>query len=251
MEVTLSKAHNNLFWSIESYDKNIISPNIKKLYEGILPYISDFLCSPHPDRKGNVCPFVPAAIKKDTIYFSYFSEDDSKVDFLRDSKDFIKKSINFYTKKKEHSKCFGALIILFPHDYDILKLLEIHLINKQQCVENQLMIGALWDENQAQSLHNPNFFPLRTPTPILVIRDITIQDLIFLDPKYYNIRMRIQFLDAFIKKFSKENCPTVSNVFVKQALELKSYYRKKENIKKAIWISGTCFILLALGNILC
>lgn len=223
MEVILNKADNNLFWSIESYNENIILSEIKKLYEGIFPYITNFLCSPHPDRKGNVCPFVPAAIKRDNIYFSYFFEGDSEIDFLPYSKDFIKESINFYTKKKEQSKCFGALIILFPHDYNILKLLEIHLINKQQCVENQLMIGALWDKNQAQSLHNPNFFPLRTPTPILVIRDLTIHDLIFLDPKYYNLKMRIQFLNTFIKKFSDKNYRTVSNTFVKEALALKSY----------------------------
>lgn len=250
MEVILNKDDNNLFWSIESYNGNIISSEIKKLYEGVLPYIKNFLCSPHPDRKGNVCPFVPAAVKRDTIYFSYFFEDDSKVDFLQHSKDFIKKSIIFYIKKKEQSKYFGALIILFPHDYDILKLLEIHLINKQQCVENQLMIGALWDKNQAQSLHNPNFFPLRTPTPILVIRDLTIHDLIFLDPKYYNIKMRIQFLNTFIKKFGGENYRTVDNAFVKEALVLKSYYRRKENIRKLIWIARACFILLAIGNIL-
>ena len=83
-----------------------------------------------------------------------------------------------------------------------------------------------------------------------MIRDLTVHDLIFLDPKYYNIKMRIQFLNTFIKKFSDENYRTVSNAFVKEALALKSYYKKKETIKKSIWIASACFILLAIGNII-
>jgi len=220
-----------LFWSTGTFDKLSIPENIINIYNGILPYVKSFLCSPHPYRKGIMCPFVPAALRKDSLYFTYYDDtqisESGQVTFQEKSKLFIRKCIEFYISTILTKGVFGALIILFPKDYDIKDLLEIHFINKKKCVDNYLMIGALWDKNPAQSLHKSDFYPLRTPTPILVIRDITVQDLVFLDPKHYSIRMRISFLNSFIKKFTNKSKNKQEINQVRQAISIQNAYLKR------------------------
>lgn len=216
--------------------------HIAEIFDGILPYIKEFLCSPHPYRKGPVCPFVPSALKKDQIFFTYMETKDPNNHSVDRSKKLIQECIDFYRTKKNR---IAALIILFPRDFEISSLLHIHLQNKIQCVTNSLMLGALWERNQAMSLHCKEFFPLRTPTPVLVIRVLTVHDLIFLDPEHYNIRSRISFLNAYIKKFSENSRDEID-----QAIKLKDLYQRKiirQNAKVAL---GVLLIMYLLFRIL-
>lgn len=224
-------------WTVGTYDKHIIPNNISEVYDLVLPYVQGFLCSDHPFRKGKVCPFVPSALKRDNIYFTYYIEN-----YQNSVSRYIHNCITFYKNIISNEHGFGSLIILFPKDFPIEKLLGIHIRNKKQCVENHLMLGALWAKNQAQSLHDSNFYPLRTPTPILVIRDLTVQDLIFMDPKFYNIKIRISFLTSFIKKFNHKKFKDTEENPVKLAMQLRKIYIKKRFSKLM-----TIFIILMLA----
>jgi hypothetical protein len=63
-----------LFWSTGTIHKLSIPENVIDIYNGVLPYVKNFLCSPHPYRKDIICPFVPAALRKDNIYFTYYDD---------------------------------------------------------------------------------------------------------------------------------------------------------------------------------
>lgn len=224
------------FWTI-SGTKSSLSPSITKIYERVLPYITAFLCAQHPNRKGAMCPFVPAALKEDRVYFTFFNVSNNY------GRSFISECIKFFLNKKD-GKSFNALIILFPENFRIDELLKIHWDNKKQCIDNSLMIGAMWDKNQAQSLHNDKFFPLRTPTPILVIRDLTVSDLIFMNPKHYNTKVRLSFLKSFIKTFDKKNSSQLALDQVNKAKELKKLYELKQ-IK--VYTAIVAFIIFGLA----
>lgn len=116
----------NHFWSIEQFNKKNVPKDFIAIFEGILPYIQRFLCSPHPYRKGVVCPFVPAALKKDKIYFTYYKEVEN-TDSLEYNRIFIKKCIEFYLLMAVTHKIKGSLIILFPRNFDISSLLKIFI----------------------------------------------------------------------------------------------------------------------------
>lgn len=239
--LSASNTKSYLFWSIQN-NTSCLPDNFFGIYEEVLPYVRDFLCSPHPYRKGVVCPFVPSALLKDKIYFTYYQDD--KHSLVKEScQEFIRECIEFYKNNIGASKDFGALIILFARDFEIEKLLEFHFLSKKQCVDNHLMLGALWDKNQAQSLHCKDFYPLRTPTPILVIRDLTIQDLVFLEPEHYSVWMRISFLKAFIEKFNKKNHLGHKNIAVRRAISMKNAYLFKAFIK---FLAALSFVLLFL-----
>ena len=63
------------------------------------------------------------------------------------------------------------------------------------------MIGEFHTRNNASGLRNPNFYPLRTPTPALAIRRIVPSDLAFLDMSKYDADTRVQFLKSYLKQF--------------------------------------------------
>nr|WP_126329803.1 hypothetical protein [Moraxella cuniculi] len=163
------------------------------------------MCADHPFRKGAVCPFVPSAIKYNNIYFTYFDNaDENQVCIL------IDKLITEYLGIKNASKNkYLSIIVLFPENYSIETLAKVHIQSKIPCINNHIMLGVLFADNNAPSLHSTSFFPLRTQVPCLVMRDLTVHDLLFLNPKHYSIKQRINFLQKFIERFN--NTTSIKN----------------------------------------
>ena len=194
------------FWSLKTNSASTEAGWVGAVYDELLPYVTGFLVAQHPHRKGVVCPFVPRAIKEDAIFFvSCPVEDTNSAHEVR-----IREAVEYYLAYKSgHPDSFGAIIILFPKDYSPEKLVRLQVTNKTQCVKRALMLGAFFKENPAPSLHSREWFPLRTPNPILVIRDLVPSDLVFLDPGNFSIFKKITFLRSFIRRFRVEKSENV------------------------------------------
>lgn len=221
----------SVIWSISSGCPAEVPRWAEEGYKALLPYVASFLVAKHPHRKGVVCPFVPRALKDDEIYFSYPSGNTNIA--ATDIGQQIKHCIEYYKARK--SRVPGSVIIIFPQDFDIKELFKVHIANKESCIKEHLMLGVMYDKNAAPSLHSQEFFPLRTPVPILVIRDLTISDLVFLDPDHYSVQERYKFLSAFIEKFDEEGMPknSYAALQIKQAKEMRDLYgsQAKANYK--------------------
>lgn len=192
-------------WTLETFDPTLIPKEVEELYQHVLPYITNFLTSPHPYRHGKVCPFVPKAIKQDKIYFTYYQGSTTVA-----PDQLIQYCVDKLTDEQTDNTIFPqAAIILFPQNFNIRTLLKIHIDNKLNCVKKYIMLGALYRESMAPSLHSEVFFPLRTPTPTLVLRPMVPMDLLFLDPKHYSIEERLSFLKSFVTRFSENIAPKV------------------------------------------
>ena len=226
------------FWTPETYSATIVPPSIGEAYCNVLPYLNECLVSVHPYRKGAVCPFMPVALRKGTVYFTYFVGSDDKY-----ATNFIKRCCEFL-EQANRGKSFGALTILFPKEFEIERLLELQIHNKIQCVSRLFMIGALYKDNTSASLHNKDYFPLRTPTPTLVIRDLAVLDLIFLDPKHYNIKARLIFLNSFISKFSRGDSRTSEMEQVQEAVRLKEVYENQ--LHRQFWVKVAVVVVLTV-----
>lgn len=72
---------------------------------------------------------------------------------------------------------------------------------KVACVRKHLMVGVLSPQSEAWSIHSRDFFPLRTPVPTLVVRDMALFDIEFLIDGPYNTHQRIAFLEAYLQRF--------------------------------------------------
>ena len=238
-----------VIWTLSQYDSiaATVPINIQSAYQAVLPYVRDFLCAPHPYRKGAVCPFVPRAIKHDHMYFTYFSHfSDQQI-----RRSLIKAREFCLNTKKEpgQSAIFGSLIILFPADFSIDELLALHFKYKPLFVEKGLMLGAMYPSNQAKSLHNDEYFPLRTPIPTLVIRDIVADDLLFMHPTHYHIKRRLQFLSSFIKTVENmaHSSPIKSKLDEAKKLfdQYSQHYTESKNKRKR-QINKISLILMAI-----
>ncbi|WP_369811668.1 DUF6875 domain-containing protein [Pseudomonas citrulli] len=206
-------------WSIDSFESRNVPDFVRNAYTDILPYIKSFLTSKHPHRNGVVCPFMPQAIKNQEIYFTYFEPQ-------HNCDETITNCLKFYTSHRD-KKTFGAIIILFPEDFSIEELLKIHIRNKEQCIRQSMMLGALYRTSSAPSLHSSEYYPLRTPTPILVLRDITASDLVFLEPDHYSLKSKHIFLSAFIRHFSADRRSSYTDLQLAKAITLRKFITYK------------------------
>lgn len=208
-------------WKIGDFPPPETPDFVSSAYDGLTPYLLEFLNAPHPYRSGVMCPFMPRALAGKNIYFTYF--DSNKTD--KELQQLIRLCIDFY-KVNRHC-AFGAIIILFEAEFEIIRLLKAHIKAKSTCISNEIMPGALYKESQAPSLHSDKYFPLRTPTPIFVMRDLTIHDLQFMHPNHYSTFSKIKFLNSFIRKFSKSPSQGKIRIKLKEAILLRSKYLLK------------------------
>ena len=159
-------------WTIKNFDLEELPEWVAQHFIKLKPYVSEFLTARHPYRNGMVCPFVSRAIKDDEIYFTYYEDGPrSNITKLID--------LCIYHYQGRISRTPGSIIIIFREDFNIPSLLRFHIAHKERCIKNHLMLGALYAESSAESLHSNQYFPLRTPTPTLVLRELTASDLIF------------------------------------------------------------------------
>ena len=213
------------FWGIVDCDLNELPSWVEDCHQLVLPYVKTFLCAKHPHRKGKICPFVPSAINNNMIFFSYIEKMiDIKIQITS-----VKKCADQLLQEKEKNNFPGAVIILFPKTFDINLLLNIHQESKAYCVERSLMVGALFSQSNAESLHSKNYFPLRTPVPTLVIRDMVPSDLIFLYQEHYNLKERLIFLKSYIITFRRNN-NRISKDQVVRSKKLYWYYFARRNL---------------------
>lgn len=189
-----------------------------------MPYLTQFLVDKHPYRKGAVCPFMPGALHHKQVFVAgYDPEEQGYTDTLLD--DFVKRCIAACQARKA-PKRKAAVVMVFPDTVTVPVLLRCHVRLKAYCVSQQMMIGVLWRDSPAASLHSQQFFPLRTPTPIIVVRDLSVKDLIFLDPQFYSVRTRLQFLKSYIDCFQHSPAKIVQKQ-IGQAQSLVRAYKKQ------------------------
>ncbi|KHL76036.1 hypothetical protein PpSQ1_02090 [Pseudomonas putida] len=188
-----------------------------------------------------MCPFMPKALACNDVHFAFFDSRCSD----RDLQNIIKSCVDFYVSRRAGS--FGAVVILFEADFDVLRLLRAHIDAKPYCIKNGLMLGALYEDSPAPSLHSQEYYPLRTPVPILVLRDLTVQDLQFLNPDHYGVLAKIKFLNAFVRKFSSSPMKSYARNQIDEAKRLRTNYRLLlgGRLASVLLVAG---IFIALGR---
>lgn len=210
-------------WTNDSFDETKVISPIAHCYKLLSPYFS-FLVSPHPYRKGSVCPFVQSALDQHAIFFVPAFDNEHWI---------VTEAIKFYLQWKEKHEILGSVVVFFPEDYPVSDLLTLHRSVVEECAKDGLMIGALYSTSQAESLHSKEWYPLRTPIPVLVIRDMVPNDIVFINPSPVQILAKLRFVRYFLGKVGHSN----------KALQLRRGYRKK----LAIFVGMVVALVLVLS----
>ena len=179
-------------------------------------YMREFLAKAHPlvGRSGPVCPFVPAALRFNSLYFSVVKTGHLKFSGVLEKVKSITRSFVTRFGKLEPTSgrkvAYKAVVLVFPDVTlemapDVIDNVQLKL--KPEFVANGLMIGEFHKHNNACGLRNPDFYPLRTPSPALAIRRIVPTDLVFLSPSKYAPELRLKFLTSYLTQFEGDPSP--------------------------------------------
>ena len=162
-----------------------------------------YLSRPHPElgRPGPVCPFVPSALRSQLVYVAVQpgvpGDAEAVAGAVLGYRDWFAE-LEPSTGPQAELK---TILILFP---DLPAAAMPELIDRTQSalkpafVPNGLMIGEFHPTPPEQpGLWNPDFRPLRSPVPLLAIRQMVPSDLPFLaDDREY--------LTAYLRQFGDQ-----------------------------------------------
>lgn len=152
----------------------------------IAQWVKSYLCAPHPElgRNGPMCPFVPGALMKKLMFATVYENADLDVPaikaiLLREMERFIA-----LEPVSGNEAQFKSLMVLFPKlpADEAAVLVETAQAELQgRFVPNGLMVGEFHDgPPDKRGLWNPDFRPLYSPVPMLVIRHMVPTDVLFL-----------------------------------------------------------------------
>ncbi|MFI9510322.1 DUF6875 domain-containing protein [Nocardia sp. NPDC052566] len=163
-----------------------------------LVWARQYLMRPNPDlgRTGPVCPFVAGSLRHNRFHLTVCAgalDEPTVLDTVRDHRDWFLDLARADVKQAQ----LTTILILFPDlpIQDIPRLIDDTQAKlKLDFVESGLMIGQFHPIPPNQpGLWNPDFRPLRSPVPMLVIRHMVPSDIPFLtmDSRYLAAHRRV------------------------------------------------------------
>lgn len=174
----------------------------------IMEWVKKFLAKPHPDlgRSGPVCPFVPGALQLNTLRFKVIRAENLKQQQIEQIVRSCRDIFLEIEPRDGEAALNKAILLIFPdiHIDEAFKLIDdVQQKLKPFFVEAGLMLGEFHQRNESPGLHNPNFYPLRSPIPMLAIRFMVEADLPFLQRLGDEPCLRIKYLEAYLQRLSK------------------------------------------------
>ena len=172
----------------------------------IRSWIVNFVAKPNPKvgRQGPVCPFLPRALQENTLSFFTLDAAVLNEEELDDS------MMRFAERFTQTEPCKGkarlnkSFVIVLENltDADAAKVVEGSQSRlKRFFVERGLMLGEFHKNHQGTGLHSPEFRPLQSPVPLLVIRHMIPSDLPFLLRQADSLNNRVKFVMSYIVRF--------------------------------------------------
>jgi hypothetical protein len=152
----------------------------------IVHWAMDYLCQPHPElgRRGAVCPFTTPSIRRNLFYLTVMPGADLR---REDVVEAVRKYRDWFLEMEPHeprAAQFKTINILFPDIPEeawssVIEATQGEL--KADYVSHGIMLGEFHPgPPEKAALRNPDFRPLKSPLPLLGIRNMVPTDFAFL-----------------------------------------------------------------------
>ena len=148
----------------------------------VADWIKTFVARPHKDlgRAGPVCPFVPGAWERQTLWLAPEEIADRSVQD-------VVQLINEYKKLFLHAQPidgddanYKAIVVVFTDlSADLAKGLFDDVLEQlavPSYVEDGLVMGGFYENNEGTAVYNRGFRPFMSPVPFLLMRHAVISD---------------------------------------------------------------------------
>ena len=168
-------------------------------------WVAQSLTRPHPDlgREGVVCPYTVKATRDDRLHVLPFDAregDDAFVALARKLRDGLEKIAPDLGADRIY---LARLMVPYGLGQAELQAMveRVHTRIKPEFVARGFMAGDFWPGHDGTGVHNADFRPLSSPTPILGIRHIVPPDLIFFVAPENSLAERIRYLADYRNTF--------------------------------------------------
>lgn len=171
-----------------------------------LDWVREYLGKGHPQlgRSGPVCPFTPEAVTRQALKIRLVRMNDQKRDRVEAAL-LENKAAFAHLAQSSPNKMLATIMMVFP-DVALEEapsvIDEVQRKYKPAFVAEGLMLGEFHLLNEGRGLHNPDFRPLRSPYPMLVIRHMVPSDIVFLNRDTDTAEVRVHFLQSYLSRLA-------------------------------------------------
>lgn len=171
-------------------------------------WVKSYLARPHPEvgRKGSVCPYIPAALQRQSVSMTYLTYDEGTTD--EEIEQTLLSYKDVFLEQNHHVLNSWLVVFVYVPSQSAFKkhrledpvLMASGLVERVQralkpsYIAEKLMIGQFYPGCSVTGIHNTDFKPFATQYPLIGIRHMMPQDLVFISEKIDYIQM---YLDAF------------------------------------------------------
>ena len=223
--------YNGLDFETDSEATQGLSPDELNSFKTIVDWTRAFLCRPHSElgREGPVCPFTLPSLNQHHYWLTTFPG--AEVDQER-AGDVIERLRDWFFElepKAGSQVILKTILVIFPelsHENARLQIEVLHKRLKPDFVRRGVMLGQFYQGCPETGLWNDHFYPLESPLPLLVIRNMVPSDFPFLHGRRGNGDMLI----AYLNRFGSHIPPEVKRLMV-EALEASELTLKGRNSK--------------------
>lgn len=172
----------------------------------ILEWTHSFVCKPNftqgREGGGPVCPYTKPSLRKKLFWLTVYQKKEVVLDEAFNTVMAYKARFLDLEPREDNEAVYKTILILFPQvaQTDAPNVIEkLQKMLKPEFVSCGLMIGQFYELCAEHGLWNPDFRPLSSPIPMLIIRSMTPLDFPFLKSKP-------EFIISYLKRFA-DNIP--------------------------------------------
>jgi hypothetical protein len=167
----------------------------REALRAVAGWIKTFVVRPHEDlgRAGPVCPFVPGALERKTLWLACEHVGDRSVAHVVELLNGYKSLFLDAEPTDGDGLNYKVVVVVFadlPADRaqgvfdDVLKQIAV-----PSYVEDGIVFGPFYEGNEGTAIYNASFRPFQSPVPFLFVRQGVISDWKFFldDPEWLNL----------------------------------------------------------------
>lgn len=206
--------------STEDYEGEQIAEDDRATIDTTARWVRRFLMCPNAalGRNGEVCPYTRPSVQSGLFHIAVghvaagLEAYDEVTEVMRGACDFWESLPPIVGNQA----LLKTVLVVFPGLCDATDVLDrVQRQLSREITQRGLMIGEFYPGCEIVGLHNPDFFPMRSPIPLLALRRMVLGDLAFLwgdDVK----------IDAYLR------------IFGDQALRMIDAARRRSDIAPAV-----------------
>jgi hypothetical protein len=150
--------------------------------QAVTEWINSFIVGPHKDlgRAGPVCPFVPGALKNNTLWLAPERIAGKSVAEVTQLVEGYKNLLLDVPPIDGDAAAYKSFVVVFTDMStdrakevfdEVLKNLAV-----PSYAEDGVVMGPFYESNEATAIYNASFRPFRPPVPFLLVRRAVISD---------------------------------------------------------------------------